>query len=99
MTPLPLHAGALVASLAAGLAAGFVLGVAHFAMLTRNLRLFAAGRLAVAFGLQFMRLAVTVACFAGLAWRFGAGTALAGLVGLLLARTWLLRRTGTGAGP
>lgn len=99
MMTLPPHAGGLAASLAAGLVAGFVVGVAHFALLARNLRLFAAGRLAAAFGLQFVRLAVTVACFAVLAWRFGAAAALAGLAGLLLARTWRLRRNGTGAGP
>lgn len=94
MMPLPPHAGALTVSLGAGLTAGFALGLAHFGTLARNLRLFAAGRVAAAFGLQFVRLAITIACFAVLAWRFGAGAALAGLAGLLLARTWLLRRTG-----
>ncbi|MDR3453740.1 MAG: ATP synthase subunit I [Rhodoferax sp.] len=94
--PLPLHAGALAAPLVAGLAAGFVLGLAHFATLARNLRLFVAGRLAAAFGLQCVRLAVTIACFAVLARWFGAGAVLAGLAGLLLARSWLLRRTGAG---
>src|SRR5574337_2168520 len=49
MMTLPPHAGGLAASLAAGLVAGFVVGVAHFALLARNLRLFAAGRLAAAF--------------------------------------------------
>ncbi|WP_077561672.1 ATP synthase subunit I [Polaromonas sp. C04] len=96
MMPPPPHAGALAASLVTGLGAGFALGVVHFATLARNLRLFAAGRLAAAFGLQFVRLAVTIACFAVLARQCGAGAVLAGLAGLLLARTWLLRRTGAG---
>lgn len=96
MMPLPPHASALAASLAAGLGTGFVLGTAHFVTLARNLRLFAAGRPAAAFGLQFARLAVTVSGFAALALLLGAGAALAGLAGLLLARAWLLRRIGAG---
>ncbi len=96
MMLLPSHALALAASLAAGLAAGFALGLAHFATLARNLRLFAAGRLAAAFGLQLVRMTLTAACFVALALLLGAGALLAGLASLQLARTWLLRRPGAG---
>ncbi|MEO6972591.1 MAG: ATP synthase subunit I [Rhodoferax sp.] len=96
MTLLPSHAFTLATPMVAGLAAGFAIGLAHFATLARNLRLFAAGRVAAAFALQLVRMAVTVACFVALAVLLGAGAVLASLAGLLLARTWLLRRSGAG---
>lgn len=83
----------LAATLAAGFAAGLVLGTLHFASLARNLALFAAGRTAAAFGLQLARLAATLAGFAVLA-RFGPVPVLAALAGLLAARGLALRRHG-----
>ncbi|HYQ38505.1 MAG TPA: ATP synthase subunit I [Pseudomonas sp.] len=77
--------------LAAALLVGGLAGLLHFASLALNLRLFTAGRVAAGLALQLLRLALTAAVLAGLA-RFGVGAVLAGALGLLLARRWVLRR-------
>lgn len=76
-----------------GLAAGTALGLAHFASLAWNTRLYVTGGAARALAVQLLRLAVLAAAFAGLA-RLGALPLLAGALGLLLARQLVLRRLG-----
>jgi F1F0 ATPase subunit 2 len=76
-----------------GLAAGAALGLAHFASLAWNTRLYVSGGAARAFAVQLLRLAVLAAALAGLA-RLGAPPLLAGALGLLLARRLVLRRLG-----
>lgn len=82
---------AAVLRAAGGLLAGGLLGLAHFASLRANARLFAGGGAARAFGLQALRFALLAAGLGGLA-RFGAAALLAGALGLLLARGAVLRR-------
>lgn len=91
MKDLPLLAEAW--PLAAALLVGVLAGLLHFASLALNLRLFTGGRVAAGLGLQLLRLALTAAVLAGLA-RLGVGAVLAGALGLLLARSWVLRRRG-----
>jgi len=68
-----------------GLAAGLAAGVWHFVSLDWNLRLWLAGRGALALGVQLLRLALIAALLVGLA-RLGAAAVLAAATGLLLAR-------------
>ena len=91
MTDLPLLAGAW--PLAVALLVGVLAGLLHFASLALNLRLFTGRRVAAGLALQLLRLALTAAVLAGLA-RLGVGAVLAGALGLLLARSWVLRRRG-----
>lgn len=76
-----------------GLLLGLLVGAVHFAGLALNLRLFTAGRVSAALGLQLLRLSVSVALLASLI-RLGIGPLLAGALGLLLARQGLIRRHG-----
>jgi len=73
-----------------GLAAGTAAGAAHFAALRWNARLFAAGRMGVALGVQAMRCGLTALLLFALA-RTGVAALLAGMAGLLLARHAVLR--------
>jgi F1F0 ATPase subunit 2 len=77
-----------------GLAAGLALGLAQFLSLAWNTRLYTerggAGRAVAA---QVLRLAILAAGFAALA-QAGAEALLFGLLGLLLARRLVLRRSG-----
>ncbi|SDL24486.1 ATP synthase subunit I [Aliiruegeria lutimaris] len=78
---------------ALGFAAGLALGFAHFASLRRIVTLYLSGAApARALALQLVRFAVLVAALAALA-RIGATPLLAGALGLLAARTVVLRRT------
>jgi F1F0 ATPase subunit 2 len=82
--------------LIAGAAVGFAAGVLHFASLHWNGRLFAAGRMAAAFGVQVARIAIACAILFVLA-RAGAAAFLAGAAAFLLARQfvmWPLYRRG-----
>ncbi|MGE4407272.1 ATP synthase subunit I [Pseudomonas sp.] len=78
------HAGA-------GLTVGTLAGLLHFHFLALNVRLFTKGRAGAALLLQLLRLAVTASVLIALA-RLGAAAVLAGAVGVLLARQWMLRR-------
>lgn len=82
-----------VVGLLLGLAAGVVLGLAHFGALRLTVRYFADGRALRAAAFQLLRFALVGAGFLGLA-QLGAGPLIAGLVGLLLARRAALRRIG-----
>ncbi|MBY4868874.1 hypothetical protein DIE14_13820 [Burkholderia sp. Bp9017] len=73
-----------------GVAAGLALGAWHFGSLAWNCRLFAAGRVACALGLQGARIAIAVAVLVALA-RIGAAAVVAGALGLLVARAVALR--------
>lgn len=79
-----------IVACAAGLAAGFVAGAAHFAALRWNARFFVSGRFGFALGTQVLRCVVTALTLFALA-RAGSPTLLAGMAGLLLARHAALR--------
>jgi len=85
---------AIAGQLAAGLLVGLLAGVWHFALLALNLRLYTGGRVAVGLCLQLLRLGLTVAALASLI-NLGLGALLAGALGLLLARQWLVQRRAT----
>jgi F1F0 ATPase subunit 2 len=74
-----------------GLAAGVLLGLAHFGSLRWNVRLFTSGGGRRALGAQLLRFALVFAVLAGLA-KLGALPLLAGALGILLARQLVLRR-------
>ena len=90
MPSLPMDL-ALAVRATGGFAAGVLLGLAHFTSLRRNAGLFATGGAARAFGMQALRFVVLAAGLGGLAY-FGATALLSGALGLLLARTVVLRR-------
>lgn len=73
------------------LLAGALLGSFHFLTLRRNVYLLVSGRTMLSFGLQLMRFAVVAAALAIIARSFGALPLLAAAVGLLVARTVVLR--------
>lgn len=77
----------------AGLGVGAVLGLAHFASLAWNTRLYARGGAALGLAVQLARLALVVAVLYGLV-RLGAGALLAGALGFLAARHVVMRRAG-----
>ena len=81
----------LAAQLGAGLLAGLLVGVVHFASLAFNLRLFTAGRVLPALALQLLRVGLSVALLAALI-RLGLAALLAGAGGLLLVRQLFIRR-------
>jgi F1F0 ATPase subunit 2 len=74
------------------LALGFAAGLAYFAALWGNLRLYLAGRKAAAAVLA-LRLAAVVALFWLIA-QFGAASLIASLIGFTLARLPVLSRAG-----
>jgi len=76
----------------AWLAAGALLGAAYFGSLRWNIRLLAGGRLLLPVGLQLVRFAGVAAPLALLARAFGALPLLLATVGLLMARTAVIRR-------
>lgn len=77
-----------------GLAAGTLLGLAHFGSLRRNARLYAGGgTVAGALLLQLGRFALLAGGLTLLA-RLGALPLLSGALGLLVARSAILRRAG-----
>ncbi len=90
---MPVDPGSLAwtLQLAAWLAAGSMLGGAHFLSLRWSVRLFLAGRAAWSLALQGLRLALLAGAFAAVAVWFGALPLLAVTGGLLLARTAVLR--------
>ncbi|MFM0593672.1 MULTISPECIES: N-ATPase subunit AtpR [Paraburkholderia] len=83
----------IAAQLAMGLALGTLAGAWHFMSLRWNWPLFAQGRAATALVLQLSRFAVTGALLLLLA-HAGALALLAGMAGILLARTIAVRRAG-----
>ncbi|NYH21022.1 N-ATPase subunit AtpR [Paraburkholderia bryophila] len=83
----------IAAQLAMGLALGTLAGAWHFMSLRWNWPLFAQGRAATALALQLSRFAVTGALLLLLA-HAGALALLAGMAGILLARTIAVRRAG-----
>jgi F1F0 ATPase subunit 2 len=87
----PFLALPLVAQLAIGLVAGGLTGLLHFASLGRNLDLFLSGRAGTAIALQLGRLALSVGVLVLLLKALGLPALLAGALGLLLARQWVIR--------
>lgn len=81
-------AGALL-----GLIVGTLLGLAYFGSLWWNARLYAGGGGFRALGIQMLRLVLLIGGLAGLA-KLGALPLLAGALGLLAARSLLIRRLG-----
>lgn len=77
---------------AVAVAAGFALGLAYFAALRANVRLYADGRPAAALAVHAARTAVVVAAAVAAA-RAGAVPLLAALAGFVAARTVVVRRT------
>ncbi len=77
------------AQAAVGLMAGLVVGVAYFASLWWNTRLFTTGSAGRAIALQLGRIAAAVAVLVLLA-RLSLVTLLFGALGFLVARFWLL---------
>ncbi len=74
-----------------GLALGLPAGVAYFAALRRNVRMYVDGGFGgAAVGLHLLRLTVAVTLFVLLA-KVGAGALLGGLSAFLLARAFALR--------
>ncbi|MDD8021945.1 MAG: ATP synthase subunit I [Paracoccaceae bacterium] len=87
LTTLPLPALA-----ALGFALGLVLGAVHFLSLRRVTRMYVAGgAMLPALALQLARFGVLVAGLAVLA-KLGAAPLLAGALGILAARAWVMRR-------
>ena len=74
----------------AAFAFGALLGVVHFRSLALNARLFAEGALARALILQAGRFALVVGALIWLV-RLGASALLAGALGLVVARAFVLR--------
>ena len=74
-----------------GLAVGSLLGLAHFGMLWWNVGFFASGGLPKAFALQLLRFGVLAAVLYGVA-QFGALALLCAALGILIARSIILRR-------
>jgi F1F0 ATPase subunit 2 len=73
------------------LLAGALLGSLYFLTLRWNVRILASGRVLLPFGLQLIRFAVVAAALTIVARSFGALPLLAAALGLLLARTMILR--------
>lgn len=76
-----------------GLVAGMLLGLVHFGSLWWNARLYAGGGWAQALGLQLLRICLLIVVLGALAW-LGASFLLAGALGLILARGFVLRFLG-----
>ena len=90
MTAPTLH---LAAAVAIGLVAGLALGVPYFASVWWSTRLFVTGSAGRAVVLQVGRIGVALAVLTLLA-RLSFIALLSGALGLLVARTLLLRRLG-----
>lgn len=73
------------------LLAGALLGSLYFLTLRWNVRILVSGRALLPFGLQLLRFAVVAAALTIVARSFGALPLLAAALGLLLARTLILR--------
>ncbi|HVX74807.1 MAG TPA: ATP synthase subunit I [Bradyrhizobium sp.] len=71
--------------------AGMLLGLLHFVSLRLSVRCLLGGRPLFSFGLQLLRFALTGGALALVAKLFGAMPLLAGAVGLMAARTRMLR--------
>jgi F1F0 ATPase subunit 2 len=82
----------VVAQVPAGLMAGFASGVAHFSTLHRNVRLLASGSVAKALSMQLARLGLLLMVLFVLA-KLGPWTLLCGALGVLIARSAVLRGT------
>jgi len=90
MTGLPAHD---LVYAAGWIAAGAIIGASHFLSLRWNLRLLAGGRsLMPALAVQLGRFAAIAAILAVIARSFGALPLLAATLGILLARTIVIRR-------
>lgn len=86
-----------LAGTALGLGVGLAAGAAYFATLWWNTQLYlSGGRALLALLIQVVRFALLLAALAALA-LFGALPLLTGAVGLLIARTLVLRRLGRAA--
>lgn len=82
----------LLLQILAGLLAGSLLGLLHFASLDRNLQLFLTGRALAAIGLQLLRIALSVGVLVLLLRLLGLPALLAAAIALLLARQWVIGR-------
>ncbi len=85
--------GSLAGQVVIGLIAGFLAGVLHFASLWWNARLFTTGSAGRAIALQLGRIAVVVAVLTLLA-RLGFAALLSGGLAFLVARSFMVWRTG-----
>ncbi|MGN6666591.1 MAG: N-ATPase subunit AtpR [Trinickia sp.] len=86
MTNLPLATQIVIA-----LAAGFSIGAALYATLYWNGCLFARGHWLAALPMQLLRFALAAVTLVALA-HGGATLLIAAFAGILIARTWLVRR-------
>ncbi|MGI4812595.1 MAG: ATP synthase subunit I [Janthinobacterium lividum] len=81
----------LLAQVPTGLIVGFAAGLGHFATLQRNVQLLASGAAAKALALQLARLGLLLVILFVLA-KLGPWTLLCGALGVLIARSVVLRR-------
>jgi len=85
------HDFLFIAGMASWFVAGGLLGLAHFLSLRWNVRRLVAGRALASLGLQVLRLCLTGTAMTLTVRLFGAGPLLAGALGLIAARTGVLR--------
>jgi F1F0 ATPase subunit 2 len=85
------HDFLFIAGMAGWFVAGGLLGLAHFLSLRWNVRRLVAGRALASLGLQVLRLCLTGTAMTLTVRLFGAGPLLAGALGLIAARTGVLR--------
>jgi F1F0 ATPase subunit 2 len=81
----------LAAQVPTGLIAGFAAGLVHFATLHRNVRLLAFGSASKALAMQLSRLGLMLVVLFVLA-KLGPWALLCGALGVLVARSVVLRR-------
>jgi F1F0 ATPase subunit 2 len=81
----------LAAQVPTGLIAGFAAGLVHFATLGRNVELLASGSAGKALTMQLARLGLLLVILFVLA-KLGPWTLLCGALGVLVARSLVLRR-------
>ena len=85
------HDFLFIAGMAGWFVAGGLLGLVHFLSLRWNVRRLVAGRALASLGLQVLRLCLTGTAMTLTVRLFGAGPLLAGTLGLIAARTGVLR--------
>lgn len=76
----------------AWLCAGMLLGSIHFITLRTNVRMLSDGRTLLPLGFQFLRFALLAVALTVITRWFGAMPLLAAVMGLLMARTAVVRR-------
>ncbi|MGA7803173.1 ATP synthase subunit I [Bradyrhizobium sp.] len=84
--------GGMMVQAAAWLATGVLLGLLHFHSLRMNVRCLIAGEMLASLSLQLLRFAVTAAGLTLIARELGALPLIEAAIGLLIARSAVLRR-------